>query len=151
MALHLNKDTILLALGLLVTLFILDYLRLLLWNPLRNLPGPFSTRFSGLYRLSMVYSGNAPNNYRDLHNRYGKIVRAGPNHVSISDPSAIPAVYGLGTNYLKVRLIISNLILEIRLTMVFVRLLSIQQCRLSTRVRQWIACSLLATLHIIKL
>ncbi|ETN37470.1 uncharacterized protein HMPREF1541_07092 [Cyphellophora europaea CBS 101466] len=94
-------DTVLIALGLVATLLVLDYLRLSLWSPLRSIPGPFSTRSSGLYRLSMVYRGNAPNNYRELHKRYGKIVRTGPNHVSISDPSAIPTVYGLGTAYLK--------------------------------------------------
>ncbi|KAJ9654367.1 hypothetical protein H2198_006599 [Neophaeococcomyces mojaviensis] len=49
----------------------------------------------------MVYSGDAPKSYRGLHDRYGKIVRVGPNHVPISDPSVIPTIYGLGTNYLK--------------------------------------------------
>lgn len=91
-----------LVLALLAILSILSYVRLLLWSPLRQIPGPLLTRLSGLYRLSMVYSGDAPKSYRGLHDRYGKIVRVGPNHVPISDPSVIPTIYGLGTNYLKV-------------------------------------------------
>ena len=54
MALRFNMDPILLAMGLLATLFTLEYVRLWLRSPLRKLPGPFLTRFSGLYRLSMV-------------------------------------------------------------------------------------------------
>lgn len=69
---------------------------------LRNLPGPFLARFSGLYRLSMVYRGQSPVEYRRIHQKYGQIVRVGPNHVSISDPAAISQIYGIGSNYLKV-------------------------------------------------
>lgn len=95
-------NAIYLGLAFLGMLYSLDCIRLLLWSPLRKLPGPFLARFSGLYRLSMVYRGKAPEGYRALHNHYGKIVRAGPSHVSISDPSVIPIVYGLGSKYLKV-------------------------------------------------
>ena len=69
---------------------------------LRKLPGPLLARFSGTYRLSLVYGGNALYEYRRLHQKYGTIVRAGPNHVSVSDPAAIPQIYGIGRNYLKV-------------------------------------------------
>jgi hypothetical protein len=69
---------------------------------LRKLPGPILARFSGLYRLSLVYAGRAPYEYRKMHQQYGPIVRIGPSHVSVSDPAAIPQIYGIGTNYLKV-------------------------------------------------
>ena len=69
---------------------------------LRELPGPFLARFSGLYRLSLVYGGQAPYQYRRLHQKFGPIVRVGPNHVSVSDPAAVPQIYGVGTNYRKV-------------------------------------------------
>ncbi|KAJ9612104.1 hypothetical protein H2200_003701 [Cladophialophora chaetospira] len=68
---------------------------------LRNLPGPILARFSGIYRLTLVYGGQAPFNYRRLHQKYGTIVRVGPNHVSVSDPAVIPQIYGIGANYLK--------------------------------------------------
>ncbi|KAM0697897.1 hypothetical protein Q7P36_002751 [Cladosporium allicinum] len=68
---------------------------------LRNLPGPLLARFSGLHRLFMVGGGNGPAGYRKLHQQYGPIVRVGPNHVAVSDPSAIPIVYGLGSKFTK--------------------------------------------------
>jgi hypothetical protein len=77
----------------------------LLRRDLRNLPGPFLARFSGLYRLFMVGGGNGPAAYRKLHQQYGPIVRVGPNHVAVSDPSAIPIIYGLGSKFMKLRII----------------------------------------------
>ena len=69
---------------------------------LRALPGPLLARFSGLYRLSLVCRGDAPQNYRNVHEKYGVIVRVGANHVSVSDPSMIPVIYGIGTKFHKV-------------------------------------------------
>lgn len=67
-----------LAAGLLV-IVIINYIRLWLRPGLRNLPGPRIARFRYLYRLLMVYRGNGPSNYRLLHEKYGPIVRVGPN------------------------------------------------------------------------
>lgn len=47
-------------------------------------------------------NGDSPQNYRKLHDKYGKIVRVGPNHVSVSDSAEIPKIYGVGSKYLKV-------------------------------------------------
>lgn len=69
---------------------------------LRQVPGPFLARFSGLYRLSLVFAGNAPYEYRRVHRKYGQLVRVGPNHVSFSDPAVIPQIYGIGTDFSKV-------------------------------------------------
>lgn len=76
-------------------------IRLGLFSPLRRIPGPAFARFSGLYKLSLVATGTAPESYREVHKQYGKIVRIAPNHVSISDPAEIPNIYGLGSKYLK--------------------------------------------------
>jgi hypothetical protein len=73
-------------------------------HDLRHLPGPLLARFSGLYRLSMVGGGKGPAGYRELHRKYGQIVRVGPNHVAVSDSAAIPVIYGLGSKYTKVRI-----------------------------------------------
>ncbi len=85
----------------LVAILVFSALRTALRAGLRDLPGPFLARFSALYRLSLVYRGKAPFEYRKLHNKYGPVVRVGPNHVSISDPAAIPQIYGIGSGYLK--------------------------------------------------
>ncbi|KAL2835369.1 cytochrome P450 [Aspergillus pseudoustus] len=49
----------------------------------------------------MVYNGNAPSNYRDIHQKYGPIVRVGPNEVSVADYRAIPVIYGVGSKFTK--------------------------------------------------
>jgi len=97
-----DSSLVLLFLAVAVVLFILDCVRLTVLSPLRGIPGPFLARVTGLYRLSLVSSGNAPENYRKLHDRHGKILRTAPNHVSIADASAIPIIYGLGSKFLKV-------------------------------------------------
>jgi hypothetical protein len=53
----------------------------------------------------MVGGGKGPAGYRELHRKYGQIVRVGPNHVAVSDSAAIPVIYGLGSKYTKVRII----------------------------------------------
>lgn len=72
---------------------------------LRSIPGPCLARFTGVYRLSLVWKGDAPEQYRNVHAKHGKIVRVGPNHVSVSDPSEIQTIYGIGSKFLKVKAI----------------------------------------------
>ena len=71
---------------------------------LRNVPGPFWARLSTLYRLSIVYQGEAVGNYRRLHEKYGPVVRTGPYHVSVSDPQIIPLIYGVTSKFRKVNM-----------------------------------------------
>ena len=85
-----------------VVYIIADYGWTFFRKGLRTLPGPLLARFSGLYRLSITMNGDSPQNYRKLHDKYGKIVRVGPNHVSVSDSAEIPKIYGVGSKYLKV-------------------------------------------------
>ncbi|KAJ5365242.1 cytochrome P450 [Penicillium concentricum] len=68
---------------------------------LRSIPGPFIARFSPLYRAWKIAKGNAPEFYLQLHSQYGHIVRTGPNTVDISDPKAIPTIYGISSKFLK--------------------------------------------------
>ena len=69
---------------------------------LRNIPGPFWARFTTLYRVSIVFKGKAVKNYQNLHDKYGPVVRSGPNHVSISDLEVLPLVYSRASNFRKV-------------------------------------------------
>lgn len=87
---------------LLISLGCVDCLRTRYRKGLSALPGPFIATYSSLYRLSMVCNGDGPAQYRQIHEKYGKLVRVGPNHVSISDPSAIPVIYGIGSQFTKV-------------------------------------------------
>ncbi|KAI0009454.1 cytochrome P450 CYP4/CYP19/CYP26 subfamily protein [Xylariaceae sp. FL0662B] len=63
------------------------------WWRLRNIRGPFWAKFTNLQRASWVSSGHAHLLYQEMHDKYGDIVRMGPNMVSISNPEAIPDVY----------------------------------------------------------
>jgi len=70
---------------------------------LRQVPGPWLAKFSGLWRLYFVFDGNGHESYRTLHKKYGAIVRTAPNVVDISDPSAIATIYSISSKFIKVR------------------------------------------------
>ena len=70
---------------------------------LRDIPGPWSAKFACLTRFKLIWAGKAHENYRKLHETYGSIVRTAPNVVDISDPNAIPIIYGINSKYYKVK------------------------------------------------
>lgn len=73
-----------------------------LFSPYARLPGPLIARYSNLWRIRTVLSGQAPYNFQKLHEQYGPLVRTGPTHVSVSDPSLIPVIYGISSKFTKV-------------------------------------------------
>lgn len=87
---------------LMLLFFLLDSLRIAFRPGLRSLPGPIWARFTQLYRVCRLWTGQCPAVYLELHETYGPVVRTGPNTVSISDPEAIPSIYGISSNFLKV-------------------------------------------------
>ncbi len=89
--------------------WIISTLRLAYRSDLSPLPGPGWARFTGLYRVYRLWSGRAPSVYLEFHQKYGPIVRTGPKTVSIADPTTIPTMYGIGSNFLKVAFILLGL------------------------------------------
>jgi hypothetical protein len=69
---------------------------------LRDINGPFLARYSDLWRLLKVHQGDMHNVYLKLHQKYGSLVRVGPNCVSISSPEALAAVYNISEKLPKV-------------------------------------------------
>jgi hypothetical protein len=69
---------------------------------LRNVPGPFWARISRLWNVCNVWEGKVHLNFLALHQKYGPIVRCGPNHVSISDPACIQEIYSVKSKLAKV-------------------------------------------------
>ncbi|KAJ5164780.1 Cytochrome P450 E-class group I [Penicillium coprophilum] len=69
---------------------------------LANIPGPTIAKYSSLWKLHNVWKGNHHQTALDLHCKHGSLVRIGPNHISVGDPSAIPIIYGLNTGFTKV-------------------------------------------------
>ncbi|KAL2812963.1 cytochrome P450 [Aspergillus granulosus] len=60
---------------------------------LAHIPGPLTASLTNLVRRSWVTTGRAHVIHTDLHRKYGKVVRVGPNSVFVSDPTAIPLIY----------------------------------------------------------
>ena len=69
---------------------------------LRQIPGPFLAAISNLPRVSWITSDRAHDIHIDLHKKYGKLVRFGPNMVSVGDPAEIPNLYGFTGKFPKV-------------------------------------------------
>ncbi len=65
---------------------------------LASIPGPFLARFSNLWRFIDACRGHHERTMIHLHQKYGPVVRIGPNVVSVADPAAIEAVLGLKAN-----------------------------------------------------
>ena len=70
-------------------------------SDLRKLPGPFLASISNLDRIWSCALGNQMTYHISLHARYGSVVRVGPNHVSVSDGSAIKQLYSISTKFTK--------------------------------------------------
>lgn len=66
------------------------------FHPLANYPGPFIARVSKLWMLLISSTGKPHEYYAQLHEKYGNIVRTGPNEVIIRDPAAIRPLMGTG-------------------------------------------------------
>uniref|UniRef100_A0A8H7KBQ6 Cytochrome P450 n=1 Tax=Bionectria ochroleuca TaxID=29856 RepID=A0A8H7KBQ6_BIOOC len=84
-----------------VLVWVIQILYVSLRPGLRDLPGPWLARYTPLWRIMFVFSGKAPEGYRKLHAKHGKMVRTAPKVVDISDPSAISLIYGIGSKFLK--------------------------------------------------
>jgi hypothetical protein len=70
---------------------------------LSHIPGPIFAGFSNLPRVSWVLSKHAHDIHIELHEKYGDLVRFGPNMVSVADPAEIPTIYPLKAGFVKVR------------------------------------------------
>ena len=68
---------------------------------LRSIPGPLLAAISPIDRLLTAASGHQFQFHLKYHQKYGKLVRVGPNHVSISDAEMIPKVYNIGSKFYK--------------------------------------------------
>lgn len=84
-----------LAYGTAVTSFTLIY-RLSPFHPLAKYPGPAIAKTSKLWAAYLGATGEQHRRHQSLHERYGDVVRVGPNELSIRDSSLIHTVLGQG-------------------------------------------------------
>jgi len=71
------------------------------FHPLAKFPGPFIASSTNLWKAYQVIYGNYEGVLLDLHRKYGKIVRIGPNHLDVSEPTVVKTIYGGGRTFLK--------------------------------------------------
>ncbi|KAF1816634.1 cytochrome P450 [Eremomyces bilateralis CBS 781.70] len=64
------------------------------WHPLHHVPGPFLAKCSQVWLFSRLYKGRPRVDQRVLHEKYGPIVRIGPNEVSLADAASLSVIYG---------------------------------------------------------
>ena len=72
------------------------------WNRLKHIPGPALAKVSDLPRLLWVYSRRAHEIHVDLHRQHGKLVRFGPNMISVGDATEIKNLYRMSGPLIKV-------------------------------------------------
>ncbi|KAK2740854.1 cytochrome P450 4A10 [Colletotrichum kahawae] len=70
-------------------------------HPLKGIPGPFAAKLSRLWLFYWDYSGNPHRHIRDLHTKFGPLVRISPNEVSIDDIKANSIIYSQTNPWLK--------------------------------------------------
>ncbi|CAE6525011.1 unnamed protein product [Rhizoctonia solani] len=63
-----------------------------------TIPGPGLAAFSNLWLAYVSAKGCRSTSVHELHQRYGKLVRIAPNHVSIADNKAVECLYAHGSN-----------------------------------------------------
>nr|KAK5432287.1 hypothetical protein LTR18_011194 [Exophiala xenobiotica] len=71
------------------------------FHPLARFPGPFTARFSGIWRTRRYLRGTWHEDIIEVHRRYGRIVRIAANELSIVDEYAMKNLYGHGHNAAK--------------------------------------------------
>ncbi|KAK3940293.1 Pisatin demethylase [Diplogelasinospora grovesii] len=62
-------------------------------SPLRKYPGPFLAGWTNLWRLYIVQTGDYQNIIKKLHEKYGPVVRIGPNLLDLDYPEVIKTIY----------------------------------------------------------
>ena len=70
-------------------------------NGLNKYPGPFVASLTDWWRFVDVWGRRPDITHRKLHDKYGDVVRLGPNTLSFADPEALKTIYGLNKGFIK--------------------------------------------------
>lgn len=63
------------------------------FHPLRHFPGPFWATLSDFFKLWILHTKQAHTLGLKYHEKYGPVVRAGPNLLAVNDPLLLPQIY----------------------------------------------------------
>lgn len=70
-------------------------------SPLAKVPGPFLASISRIWITKHSWDGDMNRVMIQLHEKYGNLVRTGPNEVSVASLPAIKKIYGAGSKFRK--------------------------------------------------
>ena len=79
---------------LLISLFVLRAMYRKYLHPLCNVPGPFLAPTTNLWRLAVFLRGRQHHEYLALFQKYGPLVRIGPNSVILNDQTHFAEFFG---------------------------------------------------------
>lgn len=71
------------------------------FSPLAKVPGPFLASISRIWITKHSWDGDMNRVMIQLHEKYGNLVRTGPNEVSVALLPAIKKIYGAGSKFRK--------------------------------------------------
>ncbi|KAL8387041.1 hypothetical protein RB595_010201 [Gaeumannomyces hyphopodioides] len=80
--------------SILLLLLAVHLLRMRVFHPLRRYPGPWLNSVSEIPAAWALLQGRQPKAYKELHDKYGPIVRMSPNELSFTDVEAWNDIYG---------------------------------------------------------
>ncbi|OAL33727.1 hypothetical protein AYO20_07065 [Fonsecaea nubica] len=69
-------------------------------HPLKEYPGPVLAKITKWYGFYLTSFGKTYIDYVELHEKYGDIVRIGPNELSFANPESLKYVHGAAANKL---------------------------------------------------
>ncbi|OQV00819.1 hypothetical protein CLAIMM_06267 [Cladophialophora immunda] len=69
-------------------------------HPLKDYPGPVLAKITKWYGFYLTSFGKTYIDYTKLHEKYGDVVRIGPNELSFVDPESVKYVHGSAANKL---------------------------------------------------
>jgi hypothetical protein len=95
-----NVDFSLLPGGVVLACLVLVVYRIY-FHRLHGIPGPAVASCSNLWRLYQAWKRRPELVHLALHEKYGPLVRIGPNAISVSDPKAISIIYALNGGFSK--------------------------------------------------
>ncbi|KAK4862890.1 hypothetical protein LT330_003023 [Penicillium expansum] len=88
-------------LGCFLGVLCLHFIYTRLSSPLARIPGPTISKWTEVVYIRYWFAGKVPYYVHDLHERYGPIVRTGPNRVDICDVDAVKEIHKTNSRFLK--------------------------------------------------
>lgn len=83
-------------LGISLVLLAIHFIFQTLFDPLRKIPGPFWAKRTHLWKAFHMYSRDLPQAILKAHQKYGPVIRIGPNDVNFQGRDAIDSIYKAG-------------------------------------------------------